>query len=166
MAAADRAGQAVPALPAGQGEGEAVLAGRLLAEFARRGLHSTRPRRLIAERLAARAGGEVFTADELWRDVQGVERGLGRATVYRALEVLSEAGALDRVPFADGTHRYRLCGGSHHHHLTCSRCHRVVEIDLCLPPEALAAIERRTAFALEGHSLELFGRCLDCRDAP
>jgi Fur family ferric uptake transcriptional regulator len=38
-----------------------------------------------------------------------------------------------------------------------------VEIDACLAPELLAAIERNTNFALEGHSVELFGRCAACR---
>ena len=55
------------------------------------------------------------------------------------------------------------CGGAHHHHLTCTKCHRVVEIDMCLAPESLSAVERSTDFALEGHRLELFGRCADCR---
>src|SRR5256885_6040822 len=51
---------------------------------------------------------------------------------------LVDMGLLDRIEFADGTHRYRVCGGTHHHHLTCTHCHRVVEIDICLPQEQLA----------------------------
>ncbi len=34
---------------------------------------------------------------------------------------------------------------------------------MCLAPESLSAVERNTDFALEGHRLELFGRCADCR---
>jgi Fur family ferric uptake transcriptional regulator len=70
---------------------------------------------------------------------------------------------LDRVEFADGTHHYRVCGGTHHHHLTCTKCHRVVDIDACLPKEQIVAIERQTGFAIEGHSLSLFGLCRACR---
>ncbi|HEY7976030.1 MAG TPA: transcriptional repressor, partial [Ktedonobacterales bacterium] len=72
---------------------------------------------------------------------------------------------LDRIPFADGTHRYRTCGDAHHHHVTCVQCQRVVEVNACLPPELLAAISMNTDFAIEGHSLELFGRCATCRGA-
>jgi Fe2+ or Zn2+ uptake regulation protein len=109
------------------------------------------------------AQGEDFSTDELWQDLLESDAQLGRATVFRAVEVLVEQGVLDRVSFADGRHRFRACGGAHHHHLTCTQCHRVVEIDMCLAPESLSAVERSTAFALEGRRLELFGRCADCR---
>ncbi len=140
---------------------------RLLAVFEAAGLRNTRPRREIVEQLAAlAASGADFTAQDLWRDLQASDPGLGRATVYRAVDLLLSKGMLDRVPFADGTHRYRLCGGAHHHHLTCTRCQRVVEINACLPPDLLATISTNTDFAIDGHSIELFGRCPACRDAP
>jgi len=43
------------------------------------------------------------------------------------------------------------------------QCHRVVEVEACIGAEVLLAIESSTDFTLEGHSLELFGRCRDCR---
>ena len=144
----------------------AAATARILAAFGAMGLHNTRPRRLIAERLAALAAdGADFTADDLWRDVERQDGHVARATVYRAVDVLLGQSVLDRIPFADGSHRYRLCGSRHHHHVTCSRCRRVVEVSVCLPPELLDAVERQTAFALDGHSLELFGRCATCREA-
>lgn len=137
---------------------------RILEIFDAMGLRSTRQRRLIAERLAALAASEAdFTAQDLWRELQESDPHLGRATVYRAVDVLLNEGFLDRIPFADGTHRYRTCGDAHHHHVTCVQCQRVVEFTLCLPPELLAAISAKTEFAIEGHSLELFGRCAACR---
>lgn len=139
---------------------------RILTLFESMGLRNTRPRRLIAERLALLARSDTdFTAQDLWREVQAEDPHLGRATVYRAVDILVSQGFLDRVSFADGTHRFRMCGSRHHHHITCTRCQRVVEVDTCLPAELLAAITARTNFALEGHSLELFGRCAACRDA-
>ena len=128
------------------------------------GQRNTRPRQLIAERLQAlAASGADFTTDDLWQQLREVEPRLGRATVYRSVEMLFSAGLLDRIEFADGTHHYRVCGGNHHHHLTCTDCHRVVEVNICLPREQLAALENQTDFAIEGHSLSIFGRCPDCR---
>jgi Fe2+ or Zn2+ uptake regulation protein len=142
-----------------------ALTDAILAVFERQGLRNTRPRRLIAEQLAALAASRSdFTAQDLWRELQALDPHLGRATVYRAVDVLLGQGLLDRVSFADGTHRYRLCGVTHHHHLTCTQCQRVVEISACLPPELLAAISATTDFAIEGHSVELFGRCSACRE--
>jgi Fur family ferric uptake transcriptional regulator len=148
------------ATPAGRLTPEAIL--RLFDDL---GLRNTRPRRLIAERISERAAtGQDFTIQDFWADVQRFDPNIGRATVYRAVEVLVEHGTLDRVPVASGTHRYRVCGDEHHHHVRCSRCHRVVEIDACLPPELFASVANATDFTIDGHSLELFGRCALCRD--
>lgn len=125
---------------------------------------STRPRRLIAERLIELAStGADFTTDDLWHELRQVEPRLGRATVFRSVEKLVNMGLLNRVEFADGTHHYRICGDNHHHHLTCTQCHRVVDVDICLPVDQFAAIGDQTNFEIEGHSLTLFGRCENCR---
>ena len=142
-----------------------VTEATIQAAFARDGLRNSRPRRLIAQQLAGRAAqGVDFTAEELWHDLQGFDTQLGRATVFPAVDTLREQGILDRVMFADGTHRYRLCGDQqHHHHVTCTECHRVVLVDACLSKATFSSIAEQTGFALEGHSLDLFGRCGDCR---
>lgn len=143
----------------------AITTDDILSVFEQMGLRHTRPRRLIAEKLAALASAERdFSTDDLWLELKSDDPELGRSTVFRAVDLLTEQGILDRVAFADGTHRYRVCGGgAHHHHITCVQCHRVVEVEACLGDEVLQAIEHSTDFALEGHSLELFGRCRDCR---
>ncbi len=142
----------------------AVTVKTILETFEAMGLRNTRPRRLLAERLAAIAASATnFSTDELWHELKRVDPRLGRATVYRTVEALITQGVLDRVEFADGTHRYRVCGGSHHHHVTCTACHRVVEVETCLPNDAFDSIATQTHFTLEGHALELFGRCEECR---
>ncbi len=141
-----------------------MIAEKIYAAFDEVSQRNTRPRRLIAERLIELADkGEDFTTDDLWQELRQAEPKIGRATVFRSVEKLVEMGLLDRIEFADGTHHYRVCGGAHHHHLTCTQCHRVIEIDICLPQEQLAAIGERTNFAIEGHALTLFGRCENCR---
>ncbi|HJT59794.1 MAG TPA: transcriptional repressor [Ktedonobacteraceae bacterium] len=137
---------------------------QIRAAFDEVGQRSTRPRQLIAEQLKElAASGTDFTTDELWQQLREVEPHLGRATVYRSVEMLFNAGLLDRIEFADGTRHYRVCGSNHHHHLTCTDCHRVVEVNICLPREQLTALEDQTGFAIEGHSLSIFGRCAECR---
>jgi Fur family ferric uptake transcriptional regulator len=142
-----------------------VTAREILDAFESKGLRNTRPRRAIAEKLAELARqGDDFATDDLWRALQREDGRLGRATVFRAVDTLLDQGLLDRVEFADGVRRYRVCGGAaHHHHLTCTQCHRVVEVEVCLPPETLSAVASSADFALEGHSIELFGRCRTCR---
>jgi Fur family ferric uptake transcriptional regulator len=141
-----------------------VRADHIYAIFDDMGQRNTRPRRLIAERLAELAAdGADFTTDELWQQLREVEPHLGRATVYRSVEKLVTAGLLDRIEFADGTHHFRVCGGDHHHHLTCTRCHRVVDVEMCLPTDQFTTLAKQTDFAIEGHTLTIFGRCAPCR---
>jgi Fur family transcriptional regulator, ferric uptake regulator len=141
-----------------------LIAEKIYAAFDEVSQRSTRPRKLIARRLIELADSETdFTTDELWQELRKIEPRLGRATVFRAVEKLANMGILDRVEFADGTHHYRVCGGEHHHHLTCTTCHRVVEVDICLPNDQFTAIADQTKFTIEGHALTIFGRCEQCR---
>lgn len=140
------------------------LAVKIYAAFDELSQRNTRPRKLIAERLIELASsGQDFTTDDLWQELRQSEPHIGRATVFRSVEKLVDKGLLDRVEFADGTHHYRVCGGTHHHHLTCTQCHRVVEVDLCLPNEQLNALGDQNNFSIEGHSLSIFGRCKTCQ---
>ncbi len=141
-----------------------TLADKIRAAFDEVSQRHTRPRRLIADRLVELAvSGANFTIDELWQEIRELDPHLGRATVYRSVEKLVTMRLLDRVEFADGTHHYRVCGENHHHHLTCTQCHRVVEVEVCLPMEQFKTIGNKTKFDIEGHSLSLFGRCESCR---
>jgi len=147
-------------------EGSPLTAESVLALFEQLGLRNTRPRRVIAGRLADLAQEEAeFAVQDFWNELQVLDPGIGRATVFRTIEVLVKHGMLDRVPVAGGTYRYRVCGGSHHHHVRCSQCQRVVETDVCIPDEILTAVADSTGYAIDGHSLELFGRCPECKPA-
>jgi Fe2+ or Zn2+ uptake regulation protein len=136
----------------------------ILSAFDTAGFRTTRPRRLIAQRLAARAAsGSDFATDELWQELQREDPQLGRATLFRAVDVLVELGVLDRIELADGTRRYRVCDRGHHHHLICTECGRIEEVDLCVPEAEMASAASRAGFEVERHALEIYGRCADCR---
>lgn len=136
----------------------------ILDAFRLKGLRITGPRRALASLLVESAESD-FTIEQLWDMALSRDPGIGRATVFRAVEILQELHLLDRVEFADGTHRFRFCrdAGRHHHHVTCSICGKVSEIDLCLNADQIARVERQAGFAVDGHRLEFFGRCPHCR---
>ncbi len=139
----------------------------ILDAFHQKGLRITGPRRALASLLVESSESE-FTVEQLWDMALARDPGIGRATVFRAVEILQELHLLDRVEFADGTHRFRFCRdvGRHHHHVTCSVCGKVSEIDLCLSADQIARVERQAGFAVDGHRLEFFGRCAHCRRRP
>src|SRR5579884_4558105 len=137
----------------------------ILSAFKQKGLRITCQRRTLAELLVETAGSE-FTVEQLWDMALARDPNVGRATVFRAVEILQELQLLDRVEFADGTHRFRFCNeaGHHHHHVTCKGCGKVIEVEACLSKEQIAAVELLADFAIEGHRLEFFGRCANCRN--
>lgn len=94
------------------------------------------------------------------------ERGeqVGLATVYRTLQSLAEAGELDVLRTADGESVYRRClRREHHHHLMCRTCGTTVEIDGPDVEQWAAQVGAAHGFSAIEHTVELFGRCADCR---
>lgn len=83
------------------------------------------------------------------------------SSVFRALVHLSESGSLKRVELGDGRARFER-PGSHHEHIVCSECGAVAEVPGCLIDAAVPEVERRTGFAVTGHSLTFSGRCGAC----
>ena len=143
----------------------AILAEKIRAAFEEEGRRKTQPRQQIANRLAELASSGVdFSVEQLWHDLQQGDPHLGRATVFRAVEMLVNLELLNRIEFSDGSHTYRACGDNHHHHLTCTKCHRIVDVNVCVPEAQLADIGQSNDFEIEGHSLVLFGICGDCRE--
>ena len=148
------------------GDRRPVTADGIMAAFNAAGLRSTRPRQIIASRLAEHALHRTdFATDELWQQLQSVDPQLGRATLFRAVDILVGLGVLDRIELGDGTRRYRVCTSGHHHHLVCTRCGHIEEIEICLPERELEGAAAQAGFDVERHALELYGRCAECRAA-
>ena len=129
------------------------------------GYRLTGPRRALAELISTRDGA-AFTAADLVADVRARRLGIGRATVFRAIDVLASVGAVERIDLPSGDHAYVACVPAHHHHVICARCARATEIgDLGLGAVA-REVARRTGYRIEEHRLELFGLCPACQRVP
>jgi len=125
------------------------------------GYQVTEPRRAVAQLIAAREGH--FTAADLIEDARARRLGIGRATIFRALELFSELNVLERLEMPGGEHAYVPCEPAHHHHIVCSMCGRVTEVDDTGLMDAVEEIQGRTGWQVESHRLELYGRCPRCR---
>ena len=129
----------------------------------RAGYRVTEPRRSLAALIAARDGH--FTAAELVEAAGATRPGVGRATVFRTLEILEAIGAVERLDLPSGEHAYVGCEPAHHHHVVCSRCGRTSEIDDAGLRPVVREVARQTGFRVDDHRLELFGICPECQDA-
>ncbi len=138
---------------------------RVTSAFSQFSERSTRPRQIIAEGLIHLGEtGEAFSADDLLSRLRKSDPRIGRATVYRSVEKLVRMKVLDRIDFADGSHYFRMCGSDeHHHHLACTKCHRIVDLHVCLDNDQMKEIGRREQFRIDDHSITIFGLCKNCR---
>jgi Fur family ferric uptake transcriptional regulator len=88
------------------------------------------------------------------------------ATVYRAMHLLEELGMVKQFHFGDGIARFELVGEGregHHHHLVCTRCARVVEIEECFAEDIEKRLAASNRFTAVTHKLEFFGLCPKCQ---
>jgi Fe2+ or Zn2+ uptake regulation protein len=134
----------------------------LVDAMERAGYRLTEPRRDVAELVAARTGH--FTANDLLDDARARQLGIGRATIFRALDLFTELEVLERIDLPSGDHAYVPClPRHHHHHIVCDICGRVTEVEDLGLGSAIEQIEERSGWEVKTHRLELFGRCPECR---
>jgi Fur family ferric uptake transcriptional regulator len=129
--------------------------------LARRGVRPTRQRVVVFEELA-REPNDV-TAIQLYERLRARGQDVSLATVYRTLAILNEQGVVDTLTHHAGELCYRLCGDEHHHHLVCTECHRVVELDDCDLEGWVQRSAKQHGFSATSHQVEIAGVCADCR---
>jgi Fur family ferric uptake transcriptional regulator len=126
----------------------------------RAGYRVTGPRQALAALIADQDGH--FTAAELVAAARRRRLGVGRATVFRTLEVLEALGAIERLDLPTGEHAYVGCEPLHHHHVVCSRCGRSSEIRDADLQRIVRRVSKQTGYRVDDHRLELFGLCPTC----
>ncbi len=124
-----------------------------------RGHRVTASRRRVIEAVLARPSH--FTVDDVLRETRAV----GRATVFRTMKLLTDLNVVCRVLFEDGALHYRVSTRGHHHHVVCRECGRVEDFTTCDVSALVRDLSRATDYEIEGHWLEGYGRCSDCRAA-
>ena len=133
--------------------------GRHLRE---RGLRLTQERIQLLTLIASLKGH--FNAEELLDRIKARKIPVSRATVYRILPVLVNAGLIQQSLLSEGQARFEVTWNrDHHDHLICSSCNRVVEFQHSTIEILQKEIANKYGFVLEHHVMELVGRCFQCR---
>ena len=136
-----------------------MLTVRVISDLlAAKGYRLTGSRRAVVE--AMLAGDDLFSV----ADVQRLVPRIGRATVFRTMKLLVDLDLVCRVRLEDGSLRYRVSrNDAHHHHLVCSGCGNVEDFSDCDLDAMSETIAGRTRYEIQGHWLELYGLCPECR---
>jgi Fe2+ or Zn2+ uptake regulation protein len=124
------------------------------------GSRLTAPRRALVEIIASseRALDPLALYDLGRKEYPG----LGLVTVYRTLDKLEELGLVQRVHQPGGCQAYLRAAQGHEHLLICTSCGKAVYFSGDDLGPFMAGIAAGSGFQVEGHWLQLFGRCASC----
>ena len=95
---------------------------------------------------------------------------MSQSSLYRNLAVLEQADVVRRLTVSDDAARFELAEdvtGEHHHHLVCTSCGTIEDIEVdddveAAMHEAVDHAREERGFLTEFHRLELLGTCADC----
>ncbi len=135
------------------------------AELERAGFRKGGARRVVVEHLGAQSC--ALTASDIEDALRGGDRAVGRASVYRALEQLTELGLVSRIEVGQGTARFERTSptGEHHHHMVCDDCGTIVPFSDPALERSIERLATRMPFAVSEHEVVLHGSCGDCAPA-
>jgi Fur family transcriptional regulator, ferric uptake regulator len=166
MASAAHILQNIPKLPSG-GVGRPVLPYEPVCAVFRRYLHGqklkfTPERAIILDAVLRREG--LFDAEQVAGDLKGVGHRASRATVYRTLTHLQDAGILKQVFFDNKQSYYEvISGGRQNDYLICVETGRVVEFNSEKLRQLRDEICRQHGFEPLSHQFHIFGISREAR---
>jgi Fur family ferric uptake transcriptional regulator len=121
----------------------------------------THQREIILQEL--RQSGLHLTADELYDRVKKLLPRISLATVYRNLEILTQAGLIAKREVGGRQKRFDS-DVSDHDHICCIRCHRVDNLDVDREGIGSLPINQINGYTITGYRLEFVGICRECRE--
>jgi Fur family transcriptional regulator, ferric uptake regulator len=139
----------------------------VLTHLSNQGHRVTEPRRAILERIVCYA--QPFGVEQLYQDLGGEGGPIGRATVYRTVDLLLADHWLARVHWSPNQettsddHAYVPVEQGHQHQLVCRVCGSVTTFEGCEIDALLGGLARRLNFRVDEHWLEIYGLCQACQ---
>jgi Fur family transcriptional regulator, ferric uptake regulator len=105
-----------------------------------------------------------LSADDLFDLVRREDAGIGRATVYRTLQWMVDAGLAHKEDFGEGRSRFELSfHRPRHFHLICTTCHRSSEFLSSDVESLVEEIAAAREFAPSQTVVQIYGTCIECR---
>jgi Fur family ferric uptake transcriptional regulator len=105
-----------------------------------------------------------LSAQQIVRELDGRDREVGIASVYRALDLLLELGMVQRLDTGEGPSRFErvMPGGDHHHHAVCESCGALTPFEDDRLEQAIERLGRRLDHRISGHDVVIRGTCPRC----
>ena len=108
-----------------------------------------------------READEHLTANGVFENAKRILPGISFATVYNSLRYLKEAGHIGEISFGNGASRFDAMT-SRHDHAICTKCGKLVDMEIELPAEVVNFAAQFSKFKLESIELTLRRLCPEC----
>jgi Fur family ferric uptake transcriptional regulator len=102
------------------------------------------------------------TADSLVTDLADSDTSVNLSTVYRGLDALERIGLVRHAHLGSGGPTYHLAAASHHLHLQCNGCGRIISLDVSAAEPFADAVHQQTGFRADFSHAAIYGRCAEC----
>ena len=108
-----------------------------------------------------------LTAEEVYNEIkkEHTDSNIGIATVYRALSFLEEVDLITSIAFGTDGKKYESNAKSHHDHLICTNCGKIIEFIDDEIEKRQDKIAKKNKFKITSHSMQLYGTCEVCQEA-
>ena len=108
-----------------------------------------------------------LSVDDVERELRSNGERIGKATIYRTLDLLVKSKLVASHDFGEGFKRYehRLSREPIHQHLICLNCGKVIEFQSPDIRRIEDLITLQHGFKPAHHRLELYGLCKECLEA-
>ncbi len=124
------------------------------------GLRVTATRLAVLEALRARPHA---TADDVFDAIVGTLAGTSKQSVYNALGDFADAGLARRIEPAGHAGTFELRVGDNHHHVVCTGCGRIDDVDCVVGEAPCLHMPEGSGFLIETAEVTFWGVCPDCR---
>ena len=132
----------------------------ILGKLSEQGYRLTPQRMMILS--AIENGDGHISAEEIYAQVTAKYPRVNISTVYRTLELLKRLELVTETDLGDGRLRYHPADKGHHHHLVCTECGAVIDLDESLLSPVKDVLIREYGFLADLKHLAIFGRCANC----
>jgi len=104
-----------------------------------------------------------LTSAEVWELVHNKNPKIGRASLFRTLDLFTELSIIRPTYYESQTPHYIvLAADGHHAHFICNQCEQVIELGECQIDAMLDKFAADHNLTMTGHVLEVYGVCENC----
>ena len=134
--------------------------GKVVSKLSEKGYRLTPQRIMILS--AIENSDDHISAEEIYAQVLAKYSHVNISTVYRTLELLKRLGLVTETDLGGGRVRYHPADKGHHHHLVCTECGAIIDLDESTLARLEDVLLSKYNFRAQLKHMAIFGRCATC----